>query len=136
VGTFAWPRTFIACDAEAYRPPIAIDRSRPNPKRGGRADAITDDKIEWPGQIDPVDMVVMTKYANVYEHGIEAIDDPPQGLLGLATRENDLIYAGYTLAVLDRDDGSSLNDRVAYLVEVGAYTVSDFYEEHGAKNTA
>jgi hypothetical protein len=78
-------------------------------------------------------MVVMTKYANVYEHGIEAIGDPPQGLLHLATRDNDLIYAGYTLAVLDRDDGSSLNQRVAYLVKVGAYTVSDFYEEHDAK---
>jgi hypothetical protein len=69
---------------------------------------------------------------DVFEHGIEAIGEPPKGLLRLATRDPGLIYSGYTLAVVDRD-GSSLNHRAAHLVKVPAHTVSDFYEEHDVR---
>jgi hypothetical protein len=53
----------------------------------------------------------------VYEHGIEVAGDAPQGLLRMATRENNLVYSGYTLAILDQD-GSSLNHRAALLFQV------------------
>lgn len=57
---------------------------------------------------------------DVFEHGIELAGvngHPPAGLVRLATREPDLVYSGYTLAILDRD-GSSLNHRVVDLVDV------------------
>jgi hypothetical protein len=73
---------------------------------------------------------------DVFEHGIEVIrgdDNPPAGLTRLATRESDLIYSGYTLAIVD-DDGSSLNHRVVQLVDVpGPYTTSDLWDEHDVR---
>lgn len=70
----------------------------------------------------------------VYEHGIEAVGDPPQGLLRLATREPDLIYSGYTLALVDRA-GSSLNHRAALLFTVPvAHTTRAMYEEYDVRH--
>jgi len=70
----------------------------------------------------------------VFEHGIEAVGDPPQGLLRLATREPDLIYSGYTLAVVDRD-GSSLNHRAALLFEVPvAHARRALYDEYDLRH--
>lgn len=70
----------------------------------------------------------------VYEHGIEVAGEPPKGLLRLATRENDLIYSGYTLAVID-PDGSSLNHRAALLFQVPvAHARRAMYEEYDLRH--
>ena len=61
----------------------------------------------------------------VFEHGIEVAvgkANPPAGLARLASREPDSIYSGYTLSIID-GDGSSLNHRAAYLVDVPGVSV-------------
>ena len=72
----------------------------------------------------------------MFEHGIELAgvnSHPPAGLVRLATREPDLVYSGYTFAILDRD-GSSLNHRVVHLVDVpGPYTLSDLWDENDVR---
>lgn len=68
---------------------------------------------------------------DVFEHGIEVAmgTGSPSGLARLATRENDMVHSGYTLAILDRD-GTSLNHRVAYLLfSPGPYQASDLWVE-------
>jgi hypothetical protein len=73
-------------------------------------------------------------FAEVFEHGIETVGESPRGLLRLATRENDLIYSGCTLAVLDQD-GSSLNHRAALLFQVPvAHDARALYEEYDVRN--
>ena len=54
---------------------------------------------------------------------------PPlaRGVGALGDRENDLIHAGYTLAIVDRN-GSSLHDRAVRLFEIPGHTMSDYYE--------
>lgn len=73
---------------------------------------------------------------DVYEHGIEIAvggDDPPAGLIRLATRESDMIYSGYTLTILDQD-GTSLNHRVVHLVDTpGPYQTSDLWDENDVR---
>jgi hypothetical protein len=71
---------------------------------------------------------------DVFEHGIEVAGTrPPSGLVRLATRERDMVYSGYTLAILDRD-GTSLNHRVAYLLSTpGPYQTSDLWIENDVR---
>ncbi|MCW2625332.1 hypothetical protein [Mycobacterium sp.] len=72
---------------------------------------------------------------DVFEHGIEVTVRTlsPAGLTCLATRENDMVYSGYTVAILD-GDGTSLNHRVAYLVSTpGPYQTSDLWDENDVR---
>ena len=72
----------------------------------------------------------------MFEHGIEVAvgkGDPPAGLARLASREPDSIYSGYTVSIID-GDGSSLNHRAAYLIDVpGPYSTSDLWDEHDVR---
>lgn len=55
----------------------------------------------------------------LYEHGIEVIDDPPEGLRRLAIREKNSTDSGYTMTILGPDN-SSLNRRALNLFAIPA----------------
>jgi hypothetical protein len=88
------------------------------------------------GSVKISDMPDQPVIVDIYEHGIEVTvgsGTPPVGLARIATRESDMVYSGYTLAILDRD-GTSLNHRVAYLVNTpGPYQVSDLWDENDVR---